>query len=125
MECLSQQIADVTVIRIKGRIDHKTARDFEDALKIYLDECGKGACKKILMDMSGVDFMTSAGLRVLMIAVKICDRKNGEISVAGLQPMIKEIFKISRFDTVLNVFPTVELALENISPTAAITYKSS
>ena len=125
MECTSQQIADVTMIRIEGRIDHKTAKDFEDVLKPYLDECGKGAYQKILMDLGGVDFMTSAGLRVLMIAVKICGRKDGEISVAALRPMIKEIFKISRFDSVLNVYPTVELALESISPTAATTYKSS
>ncbi|MFC1862807.1 STAS domain-containing protein [Thermodesulfobacteriota bacterium] len=125
MKCESKQIADVTLIRIEGRIDHKTAKDFEDELKLHLDECGKGAYKKILMDLGGVDFMTSAGLRVLMIAVKICDCKDGEISVAALQPMIKEIFKISRFDSVLNVFQTVELALEKISPAAATVYKSS
>ena len=125
MEASSQQIADVTMIRIEGRIDHKTAKDFEDELKPHLDECGKGTNKKILIDMGGVDFMTSAGLRVLMVAVKTCDRRDDVISVASLQPMIKEIFKISRFDSVLSVFPTVESALETISLTAATVYKGS
>ena len=125
MEASSQQIADVTMIRIEGRIDHKTAKNFEDELKPHLDECGKGNNKKILIDMGGVDFMTSAGLRVLMVAVKTCDRGDGEISVASLQPMIKEIFKISRFDSVLSVFPSVESALESISSAAASVYKGS
>ena len=42
--------------------------------------------------------------------------------LAGLQPMIQEIFQISRFDKVFEVFPTVRAALENISPAAASAY---
>jgi len=125
MEFISQQIADVTLIRLEGRIDHKTAKDFETALKPHLDECVAGDFKKILMDMGDVGFMTSAGLRVLMIAAKTCDKQKGEIAVASLQPIIKEIFKISRFDLILKVFPTVQFALENMSPTAAAAYKDT
>jgi anti-anti-sigma factor len=123
MEFTTQQIADVTVIQVKGRIDHKTAKDFENALKPHLDQCIAGDFKRILMDMGDVEFMTSAGLRVLMIAARTCDKEKGEIAVAALQPLIKEIFKISRFDLILKVFPTVQSALENMSPTSADAYK--
>ncbi len=114
MEIASRQIADVTLIQVKGRIDHKTATDFENALRPYLNRCLAGERKKLLMDFEGVDFMTSAGLRVLMIAARTCEKEKGEIAVAALQPGIKEIFKISRFDLVLKIFPTVESALENL-----------
>ncbi|MBN1850040.1 MAG: STAS domain-containing protein [Deltaproteobacteria bacterium] len=122
MEFKTQQIEDVTLIHVKGRIDHRTAKDFENALKPHLDECIAGDFKKILMDMGEVDFMTSAGLRVLMIAAKTCktcDKEKGEIAVAALQPLIKEIFKISRFDLILKVFTTVQSGLENMSSTSA------
>ena len=123
MEFTTQQIADVTVIQVKGRIDHKTAKDFENALKPHLDQCIAGDFKRILMDMGDVEFMTSAGLRVLMIAARTCDKEKGEIAVAALQPLIKEIFKISRFDLILKVFPTVQSALKNMSSTSADAYK--
>ena len=49
-------------------------------------------------------------------------KANGKMVLAGLQPMIQEIFQISRFDKVFEVFPTVRAALENISPAAASAY---
>ena len=125
MEFSSQQVADVTVIQVKGRIDHKTAKDFENALNPHLDACVAGEYQKILVDLGGVDFMTSAGLRVLMIVAKTCAKERGEIVVAALQPMIEEIFKITRFDLVLKIFPTVKSALDAISPAAAALYSHS
>lgn len=125
MEISLRQIADVTLIRIQGRIDHKTAADFGDALKPHLTQCVEGHFKKFLLDLGEVDFMTSAGLRVLMIAAKTCDKKKGEIAVAALKPGIREIFKISRFDLLLKIFPTVESALESLSPDAAAQYKDA
>ena len=125
MEFSSQQFADVAFIHVEGRIDHKTAKGFENALKPYLDACVAGEYQKILVDLGGVDFMTSAGLRVLMIVAKTCDKQGGEIVVAALQPIVEEIFKISRFDLVLKIFPTVKSALEAISPTAAALYGNS
>lgn len=125
MEFSSQQFADVTLIQVEGRIDHKTAKDFENALKPYLEACAAGEYKKILVDLGGVDFMTSAGLRVLMIVAKTCGKQRGEIVVAALQPIIEEIFKITRFDLVLKIFPTVKSALEALSPTAAAVYGNS
>jgi anti-anti-sigma factor len=125
VEFTLQQIADVTLIQVQGRIDHKTAKDFENALKPHVDQCIAGEYKKILIDLDGVDFMTSAGLRVLMITAKTCDKEKGEIAVAALQPGIKEIFKISRFDLVLKIFPTVRSGLENLSPNAAAHYKDT
>ena len=57
-----------------------------------------------------------------MIAAKQCRKQNGKMVVAALQPMIQEIFQISRFDKVFEVFPTVRAALENISRLAAAAY---
>jgi len=124
MEFASQKILDVTLVKIQERVDHSTAKDFQNALKPHLDQCIRGEQKKIIIDLGGVDLMTSAGLRVLMIAAKTCDKHKAEIAVAALQPGVQEIFKISRFDLILKVFPTVSSAIEKLSPEAIEEYKT-
>ena len=121
MECKVREIANVTLIQVEGRIDHTTAKAFEDVLSSQVTGCA-GEDKKLLLDLSGVTFMSSAGLRVLMIAAKQCRKQNGRMVLAALQPMIREVFQISRFDSLFEVFPTVRAALEAISPAAASAY---
>lgn len=122
MEFRSQTILDVTLVKIEGRVDHGTAKEFKNSLMPHLDQCAEGEVKNLIIDLSGVHYMTSAGLRVLMIAAKTCGKHKAEIAVAGLQPAIQEIFKISRFDLVLNVFPSVKSAIEDLSPEAVDAY---
>ena len=84
MESSVRQIADVTLIRIDGRVDHATAKSFEDVLKPHLEDSGQERPPKILLDLGGVSFMTSAGLRVLMIAAKACAAQGRDLAVADL-----------------------------------------
>ena len=110
MELSSQAHDNITIIQVEGRIDHKSAKDFELAFAPFL-ESDQG---DLLLDLSGLEFMTSSGLRVLMIAAKTCQKQGREIVVAALQPKIKEIFQISRFDLILKVHESVEVALNNL-----------
>jgi len=121
MECKVRQIANVVLIEVMGRIDHTTAKAFEDALSPHVSGCA-GEDKILLLDFSGVTFVSSAGLRVLMIAAKQCRKQNGKMVLAALQPMIQEVFQISRFDSLFELFPTVRAALQAISPAAAFVY---
>jgi anti-sigma B factor antagonist/stage II sporulation protein AA (anti-sigma F factor antagonist) len=66
--------------------------------------------------------MSSAGLRVLILAAKQCQKQNGQIVIAELQPLLQEVFRIGRLETVFKVFKTVREALEVISPAAALAY---
>jgi len=125
MEFSAQQIADVTLIRVTGRIDHKTVKDFENALAPFLETGAPAADQKIILDLEGLEFLTSAGLRMLMIAAKTCAKQNRAIGVAALQPIVQEIFTISRFDLVLKVFSTVPDALAELSPAALSDYQKS
>jgi len=121
MECKTRVLANVVLFQVEGRVDHTTAKAFENALLPHLTGC-TGEEKKLLVDCAGLVYISSAGLRVLMIAAKQCRKQNGKMVVAALQPMIEEVFKISRFNTVFEVFPTVRAAMENISPAAASEY---
>jgi len=121
MECKVQNLANVVLIEVEGRIDHGTAPAFGSALLPHIDGCADEN-KKLLLDFSKVTYMSSAGLRVLMIAAKGCRKQSGRIVLAALQPTVQEIFKIGRFDMVLETFPTVREALVAISPAAAALY---
>jgi anti-sigma B factor antagonist/stage II sporulation protein AA (anti-sigma F factor antagonist) len=119
--CTTQEFANVLVVRVHGRIDHTTAKAFENAFLPQLDGC-IAAHKKVLFDLSEVPYMSSAGLRVLTVAAKQCRKQNSDIVVAALQPLLQEVFRISRFDTIFKMFQTVQEALEAISPAAASAY---
>jgi anti-anti-sigma factor len=116
-----QNLANIVLLEVEGRIDHSTAPAFGSALLPQVEGCA-GEDKKLLIDLSKVTYMSSAGLRVLMIAAKGCRKRSGKIVLAALQPSVQEVFKIGRFDMVLETFPTVRAALAAISPAAAAIY---
>jgi anti-sigma B factor antagonist len=121
MECKIQNLANVVLFEVEGRIDHSTAPAFGSALLPHVEGCA-GEDKKLLLDLGKVTYMSSAGLRVLMIAAKGCRKQRGRIVLAALPPTVQEVFKIGRFDMVLETFPTVRDALVAISPAAAALY---
>jgi anti-anti-sigma factor len=113
----SRQFVDIVVAAPVGRIDHSAAGRLEQSLAPLLAGApsGKGG---VILDFSGVDYISSVGLRVLMIAAKQMRGRGARIAVAALQPVVAEIFAISRFDSVLDVFPSVRNAVEKFSPPA-------
>jgi len=88
---------------------------------------GEREARWVLLDFVGVEYISSVGLRVLMLASKQAKTQGGSIGVAALQPAVKEIFDISRFTMVLDVFPSVREGLARLSPPAlaALTFGSS
>ena len=124
MELQTQDIANVLLIHVEGRVDLTTAQSFQDLLLPKLNDC-TGETRKALLDLSGVHYMSSAGLRVLMLAARQCQKQQGEIVLAALSPFLQEVFKITHFDTIFKVFATVRAALEHLSPTAASAYSGA
>ena len=72
-----------------------------------------------MLDLSGLEYVSSAGLRCFMLASRQAKAQHGRIVVAALQPMVAEIFEISHFNLVFQVFPTVREALAAASTEAA------
>ena len=123
MEFVSRRYADIAVAAPSGRIDHASAENFRLALEPLLAQCKAGG-EGILLDFSGVEYISSVGLRVLMMAAKQVKAQQGRIVIAAMQPVVKEIFEISRFNMVYESFDSVPAALEKLSPAAAAAYKA-
>lgn len=100
-----------TIAHVSGRIDQTTAPDFQEKL-LAIVTGSKG--DPIIVDMSLVEFVSSVGLRALMIARKQSLADTGTLVIAALTPTVREVFEISRFDTVFNCFDTLDAALAEI-----------
>jgi anti-sigma B factor antagonist len=117
MELISKRFADTVVLFPQGRVDHATAEQFKAALAPHLAACATGG-GRLVIDMTGVEYISSVGLRVLMLASKQAKAQGCTLVVCGLQPVVREIFEISRFNLVLSVFPTLHEALAALSAEA-------
>jgi anti-anti-sigma factor len=116
MELVSKRFADTIVLSPQGRIDHATADQFKAALAPHL--AAAATRNPLVIDLTGVEYISSAGLRVLMLASKQAKAQGCALAVCGLQPVVREIFEISRFNLVLQVFPSLREALAALSTEA-------
>jgi anti-anti-sigma factor len=118
MQLSSRRFADVVVAEPAGRIDYTNADGFKSALSPLLAQ-NRGA---FVLDLSRVNYISSVGLRVLMLAAKEMNAEQRKIAIAAPQSVVREILEISRFNMILAVFPSVREALEQFSPTALAAY---
>lgn len=121
MQLTDRRIGNTVVLKASGRIDHASAESFKTALQPRLEQCKAGG-DVVVLDFSGVDYISSVGLRVLMLAAKQAKAQQGAVAVAALQPVVKEIFEISKFTLVIPCFTGVRDALAKLSPSALASY---
>ncbi len=117
MQIATRWIARTLVAAPVGRIDHLSAADFEAALMPLLKQAGDDGA--LVLDFAGIDYISSVGLRVLMVAAKQMREERAAFVVTGLSSVVDEIFRISRFDRLLVVTPTLDAALAHVADAAA------
>jgi anti-anti-sigma factor len=121
MQLTHRRLGNAVLLAASGRIDHATAEQFSEALQPHLEQCKSGG-DVVIIDFSAVDYISSVGLRVLMLATKRVRAAGGVIAVAALQPVVREIFEISKFTLVLPCFKSVRDALTAHAPDALASY---
>jgi anti-sigma B factor antagonist len=99
---------DACVIAPKGRLDSKTSTEFDERIT----ETIESGTRRLVINFEGLEYISSAGLRVLNKANKKLKKSEGVIVLCCMEDYIREVFEISGFDTFLPIVPTVEEALE-------------
>ena len=97
------------VLAVQGRIESETAEAFGTALHASIATPG---IEKVVLDFREVDFISSACLRVLMLGLKQAREKKMMLVMAAMQPMLLEIFQLSRIDTLISCVATIEQAMK-------------
>ena len=106
MELSDKHVDSAVILTVTGRVDMATSEAFREHLLAMLP-----GGLPLVVDFSGVDYVSSAGLRALMLASKQARSAGSILVIAALQPVVLEIFQISRFDKVLVCHTTVDAAL--------------
>jgi len=118
LELAQARYADVLVVSVGGRVDHTNAEPFKAGLWPMLAGCRPDG-DQLVLDLGGLEYISSAGLRVLMLAAREVKARDGTLVICGLQPVVREIFEISRFNVVFRVLPDLPRALAELSARAA------
>ena len=101
MEISTRTSNDIHIVAIAGSLDSTTSPQAQKELDTVL-----AGAKKVLLDFSALDYISSAGLRVLLGAAKQLKSKGGALRMFGLNQSVREVFDISGFSTILAVSPS-------------------
>ncbi|HEX3863586.1 MAG TPA: STAS domain-containing protein [Stellaceae bacterium] len=99
MDFAQEQVGDVLVVKLTGRLDSSTAQPAEESFTRAL---GSGS-PHIAIDMSKLDYISSAGLRVLLVVAKKVQQAKGKVVLFALVPNVREVFSISGFDKIFAI----------------------
>ncbi|MBQ8161224.1 MAG: STAS domain-containing protein [Clostridia bacterium] len=91
------QSGSALTIALEGRLDTVTSPELEKELKASMD-----AAEELQLDFRGLDYISSAGLRVLLAAHKVMSRKGG-MKITGANDIVREVFDVTGFSDILTV----------------------
>jgi anti-anti-sigma factor len=121
MALKARNFANALVVAVAGRLDQDNCDAFRTDLMAHVDRSSRES-GTVVLDLAGLEYVSSAGLRCFMLASREAKSQGGRIFVAALQPMVAEIFAISHFTLLFQVFPTVREALAAASSEAAAAF---
>lgn len=102
--------AGVPVLGVAGEVDVFTAPEFKDAI----NEAIESGLVDLVIDLSQVSYMDSSGFGILLSATKRVRPKGGSINLVGSNEAIERMMKITRLDTVFNLYKTVDEAAAHV-----------
>ena len=100
LEISDETVGEVCVLGLKGRLDTDTAADLELAVQDLID----ADANHFVVDLAGVGYVSSAGLRVLLMLAKKVDG-SGSLRLCGLNPTVRQVFDVAGFTQLFKIFP--------------------
>jgi len=107
MEFAQERAGDVLIVRMTGRLDSSTAQPAEENFAQML---GSGTAR-LAIDMSRLEYISSAGLRVLLVVAKKVQQAKGKMVLFGLVPNVREVFSVSGFDKIFTIQSDADAAI--------------
>jgi anti-anti-sigma factor len=111
MEIRTKKEAHATVVAITGRLDAVTAPEYEKKMQELIG----GGDIRLVVDFEALEYISSAGLRGLLVTAKLLKAKGGHVRFANVAGTVKEVFDISGFGSIFQMDATVAGALAALS----------
>ncbi len=107
MDIIEKRLNEIIIFKLNGNLNSNTSPEIED--KIF--EAIKNESKNMILDFEDLDYISSAGLRVIMKATKNLKQSEGMSVLCSMQDYVKEVFEIAGFDAYLPIVSTMDDAL--------------
>ena len=100
MDITSQRTDGALIVSAEGRVDGANARKFQKAVENVISD-GDGA---VVLDMESLSYISSAGLRSILLIAKGLQKRSSKFAVCSLQDPIREVFRIVGFDKIVSIY---------------------
>jgi anti-anti-sigma factor len=107
LEINVQEMKRVDLITVAGRVDSSSAPELEQALE---ERTGQGRYNLVL-EMSGVTYLSSAGLRALVSTLRSCKKRGGDVRIANPSERVQEVMELAGLDVLFDTFDDVTVAV--------------
>ena len=108
MEIIETKQGEASVFKILGRLDSNTSPELEDRIT----ETVNNGTTNMVIDFESLEYISSAGLRIILKTTKDLKRQNGQLILCSMQDYVREVFEISGFDSFLPIVANLDAALE-------------
>jgi anti-anti-sigma factor len=102
---------DVCIVRVHGRLDFGSSASFQQELEQLISARPKGC----IIDCAGLEYVSSAGLRVFLVAARSAKAQGIGFAACALEPVVREVFDISGFNRIIDIRATVDAALTSLA----------
>ncbi|MCI0452421.1 MAG: STAS domain-containing protein [Candidatus Latescibacteria bacterium] len=99
----------VSILTLRGTIETTNASGLEETLERIVDE----KCYRIVVDLSGVTYISSAGWGIFISEIKRIRRNSGDIKLAAMKPEVREVFDLLEFGNILKPFERASDAIKD------------
>lgn len=106
MELQTQLNGNTLIVAVSGRLDAVTAPAYEAKIRELID-----ANNRLVIDFAALEYISSAGLRGLLLTAKLLKAKNGEVCLANADGNVKSVFDMSGFSALFKMADSIEAAL--------------
>ncbi len=108
MEITTRKAEGGTIVSLNGRMDTLTAPEFEEQMSHIID----AGDRRLVIDMHGLDYISSAGVRSILVVAKKLQAEGGKLALARLTDMVREVPELTGFIKILTICDSTEAALE-------------
>jgi anti-anti-sigma factor len=109
MDYSIEKKSDAVIVAVRGRVDESTWVAFGVGLSEAIEQAKQAGVAKVIIDLAGLDYMSSRGLRVLTVAKREGDEARVAVELASPNEVMREIFAISRYDKLFTITETIQV----------------
>ena len=110
MDITERRTADIVTLSLSGKLDTTTAKTFEERMLAHI-EAGD---RRFIIDLALLDYISSAGLRVFLLAAKRLESGKGKIVLCSLKNPVGEVFDIAGFSSIFSVYGSHDEAMKGL-----------